>query len=459
MAVKAFQLLGDGEGALHHRLVLGLGLQFRLVVDGLGEADRIGGVLRHQLAQLVDLAVGHLQHAADIAQHAARLQRAEGDDLRHLIAAVALLHVCDHLVAAVLAEVDVEVRHRHALGIEEALEQQTEADGIEVGDGERIGDQGACAGTAAGPDRNVLRLRPLDEVGHDEEVAGVFHALDDAELELKTFAVLRFGAAVGEPLRRQPVREPFFGALAQFGALVDLGAAGTDGETRQDRLVGLGAEGAALGNLHGGGHRLRQIGKQLNHFAAGLEAMLRGELAPVGLRNDAAFGDADQRVVGLVVLGGGEIRLIGRDQRDALRVGEIDQQRLGLPFGRHAVALQFDVEPVAKQFEQRLKPRGGEMALPGGDGGIERAARPAGERDHALGLAFEPVELEPRRLVRRRVEEGAGIQPHEAAVAGLAGGEQDDAGALGRLVAGAVVDVAEIERQRAADDGLDAIAG
>jgi len=52
---------------------------------------------------------GILQHAADVAQHAARLQRAEGDDLRHAIAAVALLHVADDLVAAVLTEIDVEI--------------------------------------------------------------------------------------------------------------------------------------------------------------------------------------------------------------------------------------------------------------------------------------------------------------------------------------------------------------
>ena len=148
-------------------------------------------ILRHQLAQLVDLAVGHFQHAADVAQHAARLQRAEGDDLRDLIAAVALLHVADHLVAPVLAEVDVEVRHRHALGIEEALEQQAEADRIEVGDGQRIGDERARARAAARPDRNALRLRPLDEVGDDQEVARIFHALDDAELE-------------GEPRRDSP---------------------------------------------------------------------------------------------------------------------------------------------------------------------------------------------------------------------------------------------------------------
>ena len=45
-----------------------------------------------------------------------------------LVLAVLLLDVLDDLVAPVHAEVDVEVGHRHALGVQEALEQQLELD-------------------------------------------------------------------------------------------------------------------------------------------------------------------------------------------------------------------------------------------------------------------------------------------------------------------------------------------
>ena len=108
--------------------------------------------------------------------HAARQERAEGDDLRDAILAVAAAHVGDHLVAPVLAEVDVEVRHRDALGIEKALEQQAEADRIEIGDGQRVGDERARARAAPRPDGNALRLGPLDEIGDDQEIAGKFHS-------------------------------------------------------------------------------------------------------------------------------------------------------------------------------------------------------------------------------------------------------------------------------------------
>ena len=221
MAVQALELLRDVEGALDHRIAVALGLQPRLAVDRLRQRHRRRRILRHQLAELVDLPVRHLQHAADVAQHAARLQRAEGDDLRHLVAAVALLHVADHLVAAVLAEVDVEVRHRHAFGIEEALEQQAEADRIEVGDGQRVGDERARARAAARPDRDALFLRPLDEVGDDQEVAGIFHARDDAELEVEPLAVFIHGVAGRDAGGCEAPLEPLFGALAQFARLVD----------------------------------------------------------------------------------------------------------------------------------------------------------------------------------------------------------------------------------------------
>ncbi len=141
VAVETLDLLGDIEQAGDDRLLVRLFLQLRLLLDRLGQRRRVGRIVRHQLADLVDLAIGHFEHAADVAQRRARLQRTEGDDLRHLFAAVFLLHVADHLFAAVLAEVDVEVGHRHAFGIEEALEQQREAQRIDVGDRQRIGDR------------------------------------------------------------------------------------------------------------------------------------------------------------------------------------------------------------------------------------------------------------------------------------------------------------------------------
>ena len=221
------------------------------------------------------------------------------------------------------------------------------------------------------------------------------------------------------------------------------------------------AEGAAFGDFDRVGERLRQIGEQFAHFRAALEAVLGIELAAVGFRDHAPFRDADQRVMRLVVLRGREIRLVGGDQRQALAISEIDQHRLGHALRRRAVALQFDIEPVAEQALQSLKPRRGEMALPGRDGAVERSAGPASERDDAVSLALEPFELEARRLVCGGVEKGARGQPHQAAITLFARGQEHDAlarnGGVG--VARAMVGVAEVDGQRAADDRLDTAGG
>jgi hypothetical protein len=95
-------------------------LQARFTVNGLLQRDRVCRVVGDQLAQSVHLAVGHLQHAAHVAAYRARLQLSEGDDLGNLVFAILLLHVRDHFITPVLAEVDIEVRHRHAFGIQES---------------------------------------------------------------------------------------------------------------------------------------------------------------------------------------------------------------------------------------------------------------------------------------------------------------------------------------------------
>ena len=113
-------------------------------------------------------------------------------------------------------------------------------------------------------------------------------------------------------------------------------------------------------------------------------------MPPLGVGDQLAFGDAQQRVVGFVIFARGEERLIGRDQRNAARISEIDQAHFRGALCRQTVALQFDIEPVAEQPLQFLAARQRERVLAADDGRVERSARAAGERDQARGLAVEP---------------------------------------------------------------------
>ena len=267
VAVKAFEPLADIEQLRHDRLAVARFLEARLAGDRLAERDGVRRVHRHELAEPVDLAVGHLQHAAHVAQHRARLELAEGDDVGHAMRAIALAHIGDHLVAPILAKIDVEVRHRDALGVEEALEQQAKTDRVEVGDSERVGDEGARARTAPGADGDALRLGPFDEVRDDQEIALVVHADDDIELEGEAFGVSCAVVARREPVLGEPNAEPLLRLAPELGGFrlgeCARGDGGVAEEGRQDRLARRGAEGAAPRDLDRVRDGLRQVGEQL----------------------------------------------------------------------------------------------------------------------------------------------------------------------------------------------------
>ena len=132
---------------------------------------------RDQLGDLVDVGERHVEHAPDVAHHGLRLHRPEGDDLGDVLAAVLARDVVDDLAAAALAEVDVDVGQRDALGVEEALEEQVELDRVDVGDLQAPGDDRAGGGAAARADRDAGFAREADEVPDDQEVPGYFICL------------------------------------------------------------------------------------------------------------------------------------------------------------------------------------------------------------------------------------------------------------------------------------------
>ncbi len=112
---------------------LGFGLvqapQFLFLLQRL--VQRHADFHRNQLGDLVDEAVGVAEHAADVAHHRLGGQGAVGDDLRDAVAAIFVGHILDDPVASLHAEIDVEIRHRHAFGIQKSFEQQIMLDGIQ----------------------------------------------------------------------------------------------------------------------------------------------------------------------------------------------------------------------------------------------------------------------------------------------------------------------------------------
>ena len=340
-------------------------------------------------------------------------------------------HVVDDAVAPVLAEVDVEVRHRHALGVEEALEEQVVAQRIEVGDAERIGHERAGARAAPRAHRHAVGLGPVDEVGDDEEVAREPHLHDGLHLELEALGVTRprlvARGRVRVELRQAPV-EPLVRLAAQI--VLDRHPAGR-GKVRQAALAERELEGAAARDLDRILERLGQVGEELRHLGLRLE-VLRGLelLRPARISQHVTLRDAHARFVRAVVLRPHELDRVRRDDRQAHAPGE-RHRGTHIRFALHGVhTLHLDVErareirgPGARHRVGRLRPVGGQC---GGD----VAALGAREDDEPRS-AREPLALHFGPPAPGVLHVGARKDVAEGQVAVAIAAKHDDA--MGRI--------------------------
>ena len=453
VAVEAFQLLRHLEQARDALVAPDQVAQLWIGVHRLAQRDLLARLVRHHLADAIDEIVAHLQHAADVAQAGPRRQRAEGDDLGDAVLAVFALDVADDLTAPLLAEVDVEVRHRDAFRVQEALEHQIEAQRIERGDVERPGDDGGRARTAHA-DRNPLSPRPLHEVGNDQEVALEPHADDDVQLVVETLEILlaRFEQRIGlQPLGQALMRE-----AAQF---VGRRLAGGQRIGGQDGLALLRPVGAAPGDFHRVFHRFRQVGEQRQHLVRRLHPVLGRDARAVVLVHITPRRDAQQRVVRLVHVGAAEEALVGGDQRQPLLVGDVDEHRFDRRLVRRAVALHFHIEARREGGGEPGRERRRFVFPAFGDQPVEGTARPAGQEDQPFRMGLQHGERDMGRIRRGDVEIGLAGEPREVEPARLVLGQQRDLGALRRRAGtGAVLLAAKLDAEGQPHDRLHALA-
>ena len=283
------------------------------------------------------------------------MQLTEGDDLRDAIFAIFAPDIGNYFVAPVLAEINVEIRHGNAFGVEEAFKQQAEADGIKVRDQQRPGSNRTRARTAPRPHWNGRRLRlgPLDEVGNNQEIAGKTHLLDDADFIGQAFAILRARCCIGLGAHGiKALFKPGFGHGAQcFGfclAFLHLGA---------DRQFGLARFGHHRAHARNGKRIVAGIGQIREKRAHGfrsLEPMLRCYAPAVAFRHGAAFCDAQQRIMRFIHGGRGEIDIIGGDDRQPCGMGKCEQGRFQPRFLIPSMAVEFHRQAIREGF---LKPR------------------------------------------------------------------------------------------------------
>ena len=449
VADDALQPPGDVDDLLGRGLgVVGdpQGLAGREAVLERGRAAHDG--LRDQLGQPVTGAVVVAQDARRVAGRGARLHLAEGDDLSDPVGAVLLRHVADHALAPADREVDVDVGHRHPLGIEEALEQQPVAQRIDVGYRQAVGDDRSRRRPASGADGDPVLLGVAHEVPHDQEVGGEPHALDHAELHLGPFA--GFGGdrvAIAQPQSLPDAR-------AQILVLFLASRCRVAGDELAPELE---LDRAPLGDLERAGQRLGPLGERAGHFLVGAQEELVGLKRELG-RGQRALGlHAQQRGVVVVVLPAQVVHVAGSHQGAAQLAGDADDSFVGLVLGGDAIGLDLEVDVVGTEgTDQLIGVRPGVSVSPFHQPGAKARGQAAGQGDHPVRATVELREVKRRLASLKAFEKPGRAELDQIAVSRVRGRQQRQVVALAALGdPGVVVDEIDL----AAHDRLDPVPG
>ena len=439
--LRIFQRVAqDGVRTVGRLLQLGHDLNGRL--------ERVYAV-GNQLSQPIRLPEWQLLHTRHVLNGQFGSHRAIGDDVGHVILPVFLRHPFEHLATTVVVEVDVDIRHRDTVRVEETLEQQVVLDRVDVRNAEAIGHDRSCGRSTPGPYRYTHLTRRCDEVLHDEEVTREAHLLDRVQLEVDAVArlvrdhtivtVQLPGALEGEmaqivgfkldadhllvasqtqvivrhdaPLGVRIVEllhEVFGGVFSPIRLLRSERRIDLEEGHQRGRVDGVHLH--LVSDLYGVAQRLGHIGEDGVHLGRRLDPLLFGVSHTVWVVDLLARAEADQSLVRIGVVLVHEMRVVRSDQFHAVLSRKLHQHPVHLHLLRirrrvrirrmRLVALQLEVEIFAEESlepQQRLL---GLVLLTGHDQLRDLTPEASRGDDQPLVIAFQKLLIDPRIAIK-----------------------------------------------------------
>ena len=197
---------GEGPPALGAELALAV----RKLLELLSHPARIPSV--REPGQPLELGKREPERLADVADRATRAVGGEARHERRVLSPVALGDRDDQLLADVAWEVEVDVRHRRKLVVQEAAEREVVRDRIDVGEAGEVADDRADRAAASSTGRKEMsrRVEPahlersfageLEHLVVEEEEPGEPELVDQRELVVQAGARLALATACW-PLR------------------------------------------------------------------------------------------------------------------------------------------------------------------------------------------------------------------------------------------------------------------
>ncbi len=262
--------------------------------------------------------------------------------------AVALVDVLDDLLAARRGEVDVHVRVGGAALVDEALEEELVADGVDARDAQGVGDD-RVAGAAPTLRRDAALPAEAHEVPADEEELRQAGPLDDLQLvgHLLEHPAASWGGSAAARRRGRASRGRRRASPRRAPGSPGSGSARTRATTWQRAAISpLRSMPSSQARRHDGSVAgiARRQGRQLR---AALEGVLGVGPAQVGAGLEVpAVADGDEHVLELAVRAQGVVDAVGHDRGQAGLVRQARQLRHEPVVVGQQVVLELDVELV-----------------------------------------------------------------------------------------------------------------
>ena len=432
---------GVEPGVVVVKLLQGLAQAQRLV-----QADILSRGHGHLLGHGVRFPITHVHGPAHVPDGVPGGHGAEGDDLGHMVGAVFLVYIINNLSPAVHAEIDVDIRHAHPLGVQEALKVKAVFHRVHVGDPQAVAHQGTRGAAPAGANGDALALGVGDEIPDDEEIVHKAHAGDGVQLERQLPAdfLIPIPVAPGKALPAkaleiaEAVRLPLRKGVA--GQVVS-----PEGEV----------EIALFRDLLRGGHGLREVWEEGGHLLLALEIeFFPLEAHPPGVIHGFPGLDAQQHVLGPGVGLFQVVGVVGEDQGDARLPAQAPEALGRGELLGDAVVLDFQVEiPGGKGAAEVLRQGLGPGVVPLDQHAGNGSCQAAGQAHKTLGMFFQKWPIDPGLDVKT-LQEAAAHQVAEVFVPRLVFDQKDQMSVAPVPVIVPVPAVMGGHIDLAADDGL-----
>ncbi len=278
--------------------------------------------------------------------------------------------------------------------------------GSRLRDAHGVGGHGARCGTATRADADALRLGPVDEVGHDEEVAREPELCDDARL------VLGLGAHLVRHRAAVPLLQAALDLLDEPGVLA---LPRGNRETRHVVRVGVEGDLALLRQAERCVARLGVLREEPAHLLRRAHVVaVAVELEPVRVGERRAGVDAQERVVVVVVLRAHVVRVVRREEGRAQVLREADQVLRDARLDLGAVVHELDVDVLRTEHVLQAAERPHRLVvLPEPQARLD-LSRGTGRADgDTRRVPLEQLEVHAGPLAPLAVERGHRTQPEE----------------------------------------------